>query len=359
MKLVNEDKDGAYSGVTKEFLKNFRLKESNPNFDVYDSKDSNNRVIFTWCSRLPDDNDLNAGRYGINFHRAKPDYDEAVSYKDGLTQASDNRHVLNDMAFVASNRNEYDKKAAAWDLFYSFIWGKEPLTIFVTPHSGKIKRPPDDLFPWPTLEMDAYVSGAAAACALKNSASRQRTMMSIHSYNWLGAALDVGGFGIIDKSRLDNAAQKIEAKFHDKIQFLAGECINRFSFVALRWLNHILDTKKTLNPEKLINKSAVDRVAVNNIIKSLNLYGRKIEEFTLAEFEASIKSLKDTALQVISCNYIYSGEHVGELIKIKDKIDGGLMDSAVQIECSKLCLEKAPELISDIILDIKRELFEG
>lgn len=359
MKLVNENEYGAYLGVKPEFLDEFNLLESNPNFDVYDSKDRNNRLITAKSSRLPDDNDFNTGRYGINYHRAKPEYEEAVRYEDGLTHTSDTRHLLNDMAFVASNKEEYNKKATVWDDFYSFIWGKRPLTIWATPHSGVIKRPPDYLFPWPKLETDAYVAGIAAVCALNNNSKpSQRTMVSIHSHNWLGAILNVGGFGIIDESKLAETAQKIESKYHDKVQFLATDCKNRFSYIAMRWLKYIIESKNTLNPDELATKSTCEQSVVSLIIKSLNLYGKKITKFTITEFDESIKSLNTTAQQVMSYNYIYSGKHISELIGLSERINKGQLDSAVQIECSKIYLERAPELISNIILDIRKYLFD-
>ena len=67
MNLVNESEHGAYLGVTAEFLKQFESKESNPNFEVYDSLDGNNRFIAVKSSRLPDDQDLAEGDMGSIF----------------------------------------------------------------------------------------------------------------------------------------------------------------------------------------------------------------------------------------------------------------------------------------------------
>ncbi len=359
MKLVNEDGNGAYTGVTAEFLAGFIVKESNPNFEVFDSRDGYNRLIVTKSSRLPDDNDFTAGKYGINFHRAKPPYEEAVQYRDGMKRVADTRHLLDDMAFVAANKDEYDKKARTWDDFYSFIWGHEPLAIWVTPHSGSAQRQPDYLIPWPELENDANVAGIAAACARSNfHKPSRRIMVSIHSHNWLGAVLDLGSFGITYESRMAETAQKIESKYHDKVQSLAADCKKRFSLVAMRWLGYIMETKKTLNPQELAVISTHDQGLVKLIIKSLNLYGREITLFTTAEFDEAIKSLNGTAMQAASYNYLFSGEHISELIGLRERVNKGQLDAAVQIECSKLYLAKDPNLISAMILDVKQELFD-
>lgn len=45
MKLVDEDEHGAYQGVRADFLKEFMLKESNPNFEVYDSEIINADIL--------------------------------------------------------------------------------------------------------------------------------------------------------------------------------------------------------------------------------------------------------------------------------------------------------------------------
>ena len=357
MHLVNEDKNGAYIGATANFLKKFVTKESNPNFDIFDSQDGYNRVIIAKSSRLPDDDDLGTGKYGINFHRALPSYKEALRYKTGIPYALETRQI-NDLAFGADSKEEYERKAAVWNHFYTFIWDLNPQTLWITPHSGSIARPPDEIIPWPYLEMDAYVAGIAALCAFKNSNKPlKRIMISIHSHNWLGAILDLGGFGILEEQRLADIARKIETKYHEKVQVLAEECKKDFSIRAIKWLTHIKNIRGTLVPEDLKGQYALDRSVVLNITRSLQLYGKEIREFQLAEFQAAINSLGGTELKVISCNHLFAAKHIAELIKITNKIDSALLSSALQIECLKLYLKKEPELISNIILDVKKELF--
>jgi hypothetical protein len=358
MRLVDEDKNGAYLGVREEFLKSFTRKESNPNFEVYDSRDNYRRFVVAKCSRLPDDEDLAAGKYGINFHRAKPGLPEAQQYKAGLPAILFKSKKLNDLAFAAATEHEYKAKSAAWDRFYSYIWDTAPLTLWVTPHSGGIDRKPDDIFPYPQLEMDAFIAGTAALCAFKDSnKATRRVMISLHSHNWFGAALDLGSFGILDERRLNSVAAKIEKKYHEKVQEAAGECKKDFSLRAANWLERINGNRGTLHPLELKPLSNIDSNIVLNIMKGMELYGIQIKEFTPEEFKVAINSINKEEIQVASCNFLFPGKHIGQLLGLAEKIEKGLLSSAVQIECSKIYLAKAPDLMSDIILDIKNELF--
>ena len=233
MKLVNEDEYGAYLGVSAEFLREFVNKESNPNFEVYDSRDNQRRFIVVKSSRIPDDQDLNEGRYGIDFHRAKPTLQEAMQYGAELPHALESRKWLANTAFAANTKEEYDRKSSAWDNFYSYIWGLTPKTIWVTPHSGSIDRISDDILPYPKDEMDSFTAGVAALCAFNNrNKASKRVMISIHGFGYLAAILDLGGFGIIDEEKLAAVAKKMEMKYHERAQILADE-YKRISFSGL------------------------------------------------------------------------------------------------------------------------------
>jgi hypothetical protein len=358
MKLVQEDKYGAYLGVHAGFLKKFAAKEINPNFEVYDSDDNQNRFIVVKCSRLPDDEDLATGRYGIDFHRAKPEHKEAIQYKNGLPDTLETTRWLRDISFAAATAEEYKTKSPVWEQFYSHIWGTKPQTIWVTPHSGNVDRPPDNILPFPKLEMDAFTAGVAALCAFNSrNTVQKRVMISIHSHNWYEAILELGGFDIIDEQRLSDVAKKIGRKYHERVQILADECKQDFYLRAMKWLEHINKINGTLHPDELNKKSLIDKSVVNNITNGLKIYGAGIDEYTLEEFKKAIQSLNKIEIQVISYNKLFPGKHVGKLLKLSENISHGQMDSALQIECMKFYLKKDPELITNIILDIKNELF--
>jgi tRNA pseudouridine55 synthase len=357
MKLVSEDKYGAYLGVTPTFLKEFVPKEMNPNFEVFDSKDGRRRFIAVKSSRMPDDQDLPGGKYGINFHRARPDWREANRYYTELSQCLITSQALGEMAFAAASKEEYNKKSAVWDKFYSYVWGETPRTIWVSPHSGSVNRTPDDIFPYPKMEMDAYAAGIAARCAYYDAAdTSKRTMISIHSHNWLSAVLDLGGFGNCDQKKLENIAGKIERKYTEKIQSLAEGCRQDFLFKVGRWLEHIIKARGTLNPQKLPSESGVERSVIYFATTGLKLYKKEIKHFTLEEFKEAIQSLDSAKIRVVSCNHLFPGKQIGRQLELSGKINHGLLHFALQIECMKYYLKKAPELVSDIILDVKNAL---
>jgi hypothetical protein len=352
MKLLNEDKYGAYLGVTQSFLQEFAPKEMNVNFDVFDSKDRQRRFIAVRSSRLPDDQDLPRGKYGINFHRARPGWGEANRYHDQLSKALITSQALGEMAFAAASKEEYNKKSAVWDKFYTYIWDETPQTIWVTPHSGSVNRKPDNIFPYPQMEMDAYVAGIAARCAYRDTAKiSKRTMISIHSHNWLSAVLDLGSFGVCDEKKLASIAAKIERKYTEKTQALAEGCRQDFLLKIGRWLKHIISTRGTLDPQKL-PESGIERSVIYFATIGLKLYKREIKHFTLEEFREAIQSLDSTRIQVVSCNHLFSGKQIGRQLELSDKISRGRLHSALQIECMKYYINKAPDLVSDIILDV-------
>ena len=359
MKLVNENENGAYLEVNEEFLQEFTTKESNPNFEVFDSRDNTRRFIAVKCSRLPDDQDLAKGRYGIDFHRPKPGLKEALQYGDELPHALESMKWLNNVAFAVRNKEEYRRKSSVWERFYSYIWGLTPKTIWVSPHSGNVARLPDDILPFPKLVMDSFAAGVATLCAFNDrSKVSKRIMISIHSSSFIGTVLELGGFGLIDEEKLTVVAKKIEMEYHERVQILADEHKRDFFLTASRWLEHINKTRGTLKPGELSYTSTTNRRRVELIEKGLRLYGQEIREFTLEEFKQALKNLNKMEVNVISSNYLYSGRHVGKTLKLSEKISHGLLHSALQVECSKPYLAKEPELISNIILDIKNELFE-
>jgi len=356
--VIRENEHGAYQEVSQEFLKEFVQKEINPNFDVYDSKDRAKRLILAKCSRLPDDEDLEKGRYGIDFHRRKPNFEEARKYSQELPQALEKREFLENIAFAAKDEKEYQKKSWIWDNFYSWIFGFSPKTIWVAPHSGDVKREPDEILPYPKLEIDAWTARITALCAMKDDQRAQkRVMISIHSNGYLGAIIDLGSFGIIEDEKLRSVAEKIERKYHQRFQIHSSDYKKDFFNRIQRWLKHVSKTRGTLSPRELKLISLADKHSIEIILKGLELYSQNPKAFTLDAFEEALTNLDEVDLKVISCNQIFPAENVGRLLNLKEKIKYGLLNSALQIECSKLYLKREPKLITEVILEIERELF--
>ncbi len=355
MKLANEDEHGAYLGVKAEFLKEFVPKESNPNFEVFDSQDNHRRFIAVKSSRVPDDQDLTAGRFGIDFNRAKPTLQEALQYGVELPYGF---KWLSNIAFSAQTKEEYERKSSAWDNFYSYIWGPTPQTIWVAPHSGSVNRAPDDILRFPKLMIDTFTGGAAALCAFKDrSKAAKRLMISIHGTGHLGAVLNLGDFGILNEEKMDAVARKMKLKYHKRTQILAEEFKQDFIEKTILILENIKNKRGTLNPDELDHISYDDSFTVRLYLKGLRLYRQEIKDFTFTEYKKAIQNLSKIEVLVISNNYFYTGRNVGKLLKLSEKIECGLLHSAIIIECSRLYLARDPELVSNIILDVKNELF--
>jgi hypothetical protein len=76
--MVKESAGGAYLSPGSELKACARLVMTSPNFDVFDGP--GRRLLLGKCSRLPDDEDPGAGRFGIDFHRALPPFQEASGF---------------------------------------------------------------------------------------------------------------------------------------------------------------------------------------------------------------------------------------------------------------------------------------
>jgi len=79
-------------------------------------------------------------------------------------------------------------------------------------------------------------------------------------------------------------------------------------------------------------------------------------EFTLEEFKEAIHNPNRIEVPVISSSQLFPARRVGDLLRLSEKMAHGLLHPALQIECSKLYLAREPELITNMILDIKNEL---
>jgi hypothetical protein len=92
--------------------------------------------------------------------------------------------------------------------------------------------------------------------------------------------------------------------------------------------------------------------------RCLELYGQKITEYSLESFSRALENLNETEVPVILNNFIYPARKVSRLIKLHDNIKEGYMSSALSVEGARIYMAKDPELVADILLDVKRELFE-
>lgn len=344
--LVKENEWGAYLGVTEKFLERFQLIENNKNFEVYQKNGI--RLILAKCSRLADE--------GIDFHRKLPTREEAFNYFKALPQALNNTRYTRNLAFAAKSEEEYRRKARAWNEFYSYIYGFSKKIIWVVPHSGNIEREPDKIIPQPKLEIDSYTAKIAALISIKDEGKPQsRGMISIHSNGFFGAVIDLGDFGIIDQRKLGLIAKNLEEKYREKVQVIAPEYRENIFQRAIQKIQNIKVSKGTLHPKKLI--SSEDKFYLDKVGEWLERYGSRIESYEFSEFKEKIfKVLNQIEISPISVNRVFPGRKVGKLLELEKKIKAGLLDWAIQIEGLKFYLEKEPELVAEMILEIEKKL---
>jgi hypothetical protein len=157
---------------------------------------------------------------------------------------------------------------------------------------------------------------------------------------------------------MESVIKKIESKYLKRVQTLADEFKQDYCLKTFKILEHIDNLRGTLNPEELSRVSIDDSGEVRLQAKALKYYGQEIIEFTLDEFKEALRNLSTIEVPVITNNYLYSARKTGKNIKISEKIENGQLHTALLIECAKLYLARDPELVAEILLNVKTELFD-
>ena len=369
--FVYEDGDGAYIGATPRFEGRFNCLESNPNFDVFEN--GKVRLMVGRCSRIADDNDYSQGRYGIDFHRAEPVFIgesglsfqragqtvhvNSYNYAKELPQALKNTCYTRAIAFAASDEAEHRAKLDIYRRFYSYVFSDDCRAVYETPHSGAVTREADEALPQPKLECDAWTAGIASLCAYQDDDKEaKRKIVSIHSNGYFGSILDIGDFGILETARLHQAAKKLKEKYDRDIRSLDERYRRDIFQRIMRRLEDIQTSRGTLDPKQLVFLSPEDKSSVNRIIRGLKRYGREVKHFTLEEFEAALQHFSQVyVVDSITVNRFFSGRKTSKLLGLRKRMAEGVLDWAIQIEFSKFYLQHVPQLMADIVVDIKRE----
>jgi hypothetical protein len=177
-----------------------------PNFDVFEGR--GRCLLLGKCSRLPDDEEPEAGRYGIDFHRALPPFQEAsgftcdwgqgpipvnaYTYACYLPKTLRFREFTANLAFAARNEEEYRAKRRVYEDFYRYLYESRCATVVATPHSGEVRRPPDRYHPFPQSETDAWTTRVAAQGLNGAPGEGPRLLISLHSTDYFGAFVGPG-----------------------------------------------------------------------------------------------------------------------------------------------------------------------
>jgi hypothetical protein len=362
--MILENQSGAYLAPKREILEHYHLIESNANFDVLDNKDF--RLILAKCSRLPDDEDPAAGRFGIDFHRALPSFTgesnctcdwgdgpipvNALNFARFLPRTIRFRQFTANIAFAAATLEAYEAKSQVYESFYRMVYGARQPLLVATPHSGAVHRPPDEFHPFPQSEIDGWTAGLAVRLATPNLRKNRRLFLSLHSTDYFGALMDIGDFGLPTNRILPEIVCDLNTEFAaglSAVQPFYRDHIISYTRRRLEWKQKRWGT---LDPEQLANVSTASRFEVMMLDKVTGAFIRPEERFTFKGFCRGLETYWGEDAKInISLNNVFSGRKTARLLNLAENLAGAGFDSAVQVECSRFLARQHPETAAAII----------
>jgi hypothetical protein len=363
--MIIENQAGAYIAPKPELFLRYRLKETNPHFDVLENARS--RLILAKCSRLPDDEDPAAGRYGIDCHRALPPFAgesgfscdwgdgpipvNALNFARFLPRTIRFRQFTANLAFAAHTREAYEAKCQVYQDFYRHVYNARQPLVITTPHSGPVHRSPDDYHPFPESEIDAWTAGVAVRLepvpAIKEN---RRLLLSLHSTDYFGALVDFGDFGLANNHILPQIISELNTEFSEILtalqlsyrRHIVSYCLRRLEWKHTRW--------GTLHPEQLSNISTASRFEIMMLDKLTGEFMRPEERFTLDGFRRGLEAYWATGAKThITLNNVFSGRKTAKLLNLSENLAEAGFHSAVQVECSRFLARYYPETAAAII----------
>jgi hypothetical protein len=369
-----ENQAGAYLGPEPELLSRFHLADTNPHFDVLENEAG--RIILGKCSRLPDDEDLAAGRYGIDFHRALPPFEgesgftcdwgdglipvNALNFARFLPRTIRFRQFTANLAFAARTPEAYEAKRLVYEQFYRQIYGSSQPLVVVTPHSGPVFRPPDDYHPFPESEIDAWTAGVAVRINRPRLRKNRRLLLSLHSTDYFGALVDVGDFGLAANSILPEIIRLLNVEFSDELAAVQPPYQDHIVSYTQRRLQWKENRWGTLHPEELINISTASRFEVMMLDKLIGEFIRPEERFTYDGLRRGVEAYWTAGGQAqISLNGIFSGRKTAKLLNLAENLGVAGFHTAVQVECSRFLARHYPETAAAIIKRLLELLMEN
>jgi hypothetical protein len=362
--MIIENHAGAYLAPKPEILSHFSLLATTPHFDVLENDTS--RLILAKCSRLPDDEDLVAGCFGIDFHRALPPFAgdsgftcdwgagpipvNALNFARFLPRTIRFRQFTANLAFAAPTRETYEAKRQVYENFYQYVYRAAQPLVVATPHSGPVNRPPDEYHPFPESEIDAWTAGLAVRLSRPRLREDRRLLLSLHSTDYFGALVDVGDFGLAPNAILPELIGQLNVEFADDltaVQQPYQEHIVSYTRDRLQWKHQHWGT---LQPEELANLSTASRFEVMMLDKLLGDYIRPAERFSYAGLQRGLDAYWSGGGQArISLNGVFSGRKTAKLLNLSENLASAGFDTAVQVECSRFLARHHPGLAVAII----------
>jgi hypothetical protein len=361
--LVRETEQGAYLGPGPELEAAAVTVASTPHFDVFDW--GCRRLILGKCSRLPDDEDQVAGRYGIDFHRALPPFQgssgfwcdwgtglievNAYSYARHLPRTLQFREFTANLAFAASTEEAYQAKCQVYQDFYSYLFNSDSRIILASPHSGEVRRPPDRYHPFPQSEIDGWTARVMARCQNPDHQGKKRVLISLHSTDYFGALMDIGDFGLPQNRVLTRIVEQLQEDFSASLSpLLTGyrDYIIPYTRSRLEWF---AENWGTLDPERLAKKSTAARFEVVSLLK-ITGQPEPRGRIGLSEMDQALQNYWDRPpQQFLALNGVFSGRKTAQLLNLKVKLEQAGIDYAVQVECSRFLARYNPDLAARLI----------
>jgi hypothetical protein len=362
--LVRENEMGAYLGPGPGLEAAALLVVTDPHFDVFDW--DSQRLILGKCSRLPDDEDHRASRYGIDFHRALPRFDgasgficdlgegpievNAYNYAQHLPRSLRFREFTANIAFAAWTWKEYQAKCQVYQKFYYHMYNSTSQIILASPHSGEVRRPPDDNHPFQQSEIDAWTARIMVRCVRPRTRGKKRILVSLHSTDYFGALLDIGDFGLPQNHLLPHVVAQLRENFSGPISAVLPayrDYIFPYTRARLKWFE---ENWGTLDPERLALISTAARFEVLSLIKVMGDFTENEGCFTLHRLLKGLENHWDwPLLQLITLNGIFSGRKTARLLNLAKKLRQSGIDTAIQVECSRFLARYHPDLTANLI----------
>jgi hypothetical protein len=369
--VVQESTAGAYLGPTLKLGRIAHHVADTPNYDVFDGR--GRRLLLGKCSRLPDDEDPEAGRYGIDFHRALPPFREpsgftcdwgqgpipvnAFTYAQHLPKTLRFREFTANLAFAARHEEEYQAKALVYEDFYRHLYESPCATVIATPHSGEVRRPPDRYHPFPQSETDAWTSRVAAHCLQGAPGEGPRLLISLHSTDYFGAFVDLGDFGLPQNRALPGITARLNQRFYQDLaahlpayrDYLAPYTLERLAWMEKRW--------GTLDPEALKTISTVSRFEIMSLMRVLGRWLPPAQAPTLEVLARGFEAFgASPPRELITLNHVFSGRKTAALLNLEENLSRAGFATGVQVEGSRFLARHHPELIAAILSALEEEL---
>jgi hypothetical protein len=365
---------GAYLGPGSKLKARAQQVLNDPNFDVFDAP--GRRVLLGKCSRLPDDEAPAQGRYGIDFHRALPPFQEdsgftcdwgegpiavnASTYARYLPKTLKFREFTANLAFAARSLAEYQAKCRVYQDFYHHLYQNHCATVIAVPHSGEVRRPPDSYHPFPQSETDAWTHRVAIRYLDEAPAAGPRLLISLHSTDYFGTFLDLGDFGLPQNRGLPAAISRLNHRYAEDLLALLPAYREHLLPYTLARLRYMEKRWGTLEPEPLKTISTAVRFEVLSLMRVLEKWLPPVRVVTSDWLTQGLEAFfASPPRELITLNHIFSGRKTAGLLNLKENLPRAGFHTAVQVECSRFLARHHPELAATLLAALEKELRGG